>query len=457
VTAERHAPLIYVTVRDVSGIKQRVSEQTHRIEKLEYTDSQNKTDKCTLTVDNHDLSNFDDPLWAHGNFVQVSWGYPGQMAIARELIITKVTGFEDLKVEAKAKSILIDAVKKSRTFKNKTRAEIVQEIAGEYGYLPETLLIEETTKRIAHVTQAGLSDAQFIRKLAHQQGFDFYVDHEGFHFHQARHDQPPCRLYTWYRDQGRGDVLKIDVESDITRKPAKVKKKGRDSETKQTEEAVASNKTDPNRPGTGKTVIVAADDLMTASFETREDKPPVELLYTPYDAGPMSTNDKETEAKKKFRDASRSTVKMKIDVVGDPAMLAKTVIQLEGVGKKLSGLYFVKEIKHTVGQGYTMQLTVSSDGVGEVRTLANNGLPVVGNESHAKRSYEHLKGVDTASLLLRKSVGPDALVPVAIKDAKGNNIGTAWRERKPGEVDPKPPGPPRTVIRDGALVTEEKP
>ncbi len=456
-SGERHAPLIYVTVSDPHGNRQRVTDQTHLVKSLEYSDLQNKVDKCVLTVDNFDLRNFDDPLWVHGNYVQVSWGYPGAMAITREVIITKVTGFEELKVEGKAKSILIDAHKRSRTFRNMRPSEVVKQIAAEYGYLPETLLIEETGKKQAHITQAGLSDAQFIRKLAHQAGFDFYVDFEGFHFHEANHGQDPCRLFTWYTDR-RGDVMKISVESDITRKPAAVKKTGRDPLDKTNQSAGASNKTDPERKGTGRIGIVASADLMSAAFESRDNSPPPELLYTPSDAGLLMSVDPSLEAKKKFRAATRSTVKMTLDAIGDPSMLAKTVVQLEGVGKKLSGLYFVREVKHKVQAGeYTMQIKLASDGVNEVRTLKNNGLPDIGNASTAKRSYAHLKDVNAASILLRRTASPDALVPVPLYDKQGHVVGTTWRERKPGEVDPKPPGPPRTIIdkETGAIRVEE--
>jgi phage protein D len=263
---DRACPVLYVAVVDGAGNKQRIIDQTSRIRSLDYLDSDSKADTCSLTVDNYDLSNFDSPLWAHNNRLQVTWGYAGNLAVARELIITKVTGFTELKVTAKARSVLLDAVKKSRTFRNMTRAEVVRQIATEYGYEGEALVIDDSGAKFPHITQAGISDAQLIRKLAHQQGWEFYVDPAGFHFHEARVGQEPVRTFEWFTDPGRGDLLKVSVETDITRKPTAVKVKARDPIEKKTEEAKASNSTDTNREGLARIQLVPEADLSDGAF-----------------------------------------------------------------------------------------------------------------------------------------------------------------------------------------------
>ena len=58
---------------------------------MEYQDSEKKADQLKLTVDNWDLSNFDNPVWRAGNKVTITWGYPGRMSPVRECVIQKVT------------------------------------------------------------------------------------------------------------------------------------------------------------------------------------------------------------------------------------------------------------------------------------------------------------------------------------------------------------------------------
>lgn len=482
--SERLTPLIYVTITDGKGNRQRVTEQTYRIAKLEYTDSVKQADKCEITVLNDDLSNWDDPVWFHGNFVQVSWGYPGNMALTRELIITKVKGFTELKVEARAKSVLIDAVKKSRTFRNMTRSEIVRQIAREYGYDDSTTLLDDSGAKLAHVTQAGLSDAQFIRKLASQQGYEFYVDQEGLHFHEQKLAQDAGRTFTWFTDQTRGDVLSISVESEKTRKAAAVKSKGIDPVTKEEKTVEADNKKDERE---GLAVVFFHDPLLlggeyvvqdtTRKLTAAEkfilpepsnmtsatnpegkldkslffDRPDYvvpnmmmkgrfgerpEYLYRPEEVHPMMCigDGGKSETSKKFRDAQRGALKITLNAIGDPTLLAKSVVRLEGVGKRLTGNYFVHEVKHSVEPGgYTMSVKLRSDGFNadgkDVAKKAGreSGIPeVAGEKSAAKR-----KDYKPPSGLLHDK---DALEPYTIVDKNGKPVMLGYRPKHASAV-----------------------
>jgi hypothetical protein len=56
---------------------------------------------------------------------------------------------------------------------------------------------------------------------------------------------------------------------------------------------------------------------------------------------------------------------MKASIIGDPSLLAKTVVQLAGIGTRLSIRYYVKTVEHIIGgDGYTCELEMVSDGDG---------------------------------------------------------------------------------------------
>jgi phage protein D len=428
--SERVTPLIYATVRDTSGNSERILEQLYKVKHLQYTDSLAKADKAVLTIDNYDLSNFDDPIWAHRNIVELTWGYPGNMSLVREMVITKVTGFTELKVEARAKSIILDAVKRSRTFQNKSRGDVVRIIAKEYGYTEDQLFIDDTGVKLPFITQARLSDAQLIRRLAHQQGFDFYVDQDGFHWKERKLVQSPLRAFVWFTDQGRGDVLSIDIEKDVTKRPAKVSVVSRDPLDKKTTTSTATDTSDKEREGTASILLIKEADLRQGT-----------LVYVPETAGPSTTGpgNSEREAKAKYRAGQRGAVKMNLTAVGDPTMLAKSLVSVSGVGQRLTGNYHVNEVVHDVGPGkYTIKCKLASDGGGptskRTQSRLENGLPdVTPTASHAKKTAEQAQ-TQASGKNPANSRDPDALIPVPILDAKGNTIGTGWKPKESAGV-----------------------
>ena len=78
----------------------------------------------------------------------------------------------------------------------------------------------------------------------------------------------------------------------------------------------------------------------------------------------QSPQDAEREATAKYRLATQRAVKLSLTIRGAPALLAKSVINVDGLGKRLSGKYYVKTAEHTLSgsQGYTTKLTTITDG-----------------------------------------------------------------------------------------------
>jgi len=85
---QRTDPQFSVTVVPEGSTEERV-DLSERVLSFVFEDSEKKADKLVLTVDNWDLKNFDDPVWKKGNILEVSWGYPGDMAPTREVVIQK--------------------------------------------------------------------------------------------------------------------------------------------------------------------------------------------------------------------------------------------------------------------------------------------------------------------------------------------------------------------------------
>ena len=380
-------PVFYVLVQPAGAKEAARVDASDLITALEYEDSEKKVDKLTLTVDNWDLSNFDNPIWKPGTKLFVRWGYAGRMAPARECIIQKVTGGTTLKVEAQGKALLMNAKSRDALYENTRRSEIVHSLAKEYGYGDDVRFIEETFEEYEHISQARATDAQFIKRLADAEGFEFYIDHTGFHWHARQMGQAPQRVLQWFLPPHVGDIIDFNVENDIFAKPAKVVAKGRDPLGKKTVTGEGSDSAterttlgvpEAKEPGLGD----ALNTLLGAK-ETKPEAPPPDESpgwhekideasgeeTVEFEEQKPTTEKSDSQAKKEagagFKRAAQTTVKLTVNMVGDPFIFAKTVLDIRGISKRLSGLYYVNEVKHTIDSGgYKLGVKCATDSTG---------------------------------------------------------------------------------------------
>lgn len=315
-------------------------------------------DRLQLTVDNKDLANFDDPLFEFGAKLRVAWGNGASASPVREMVIRKVTGGRELTVHAVSrKGSLMDTIKRRRRFENVRRSDVVAQVARENGFdVPD---IEETPEVFPSIAQSNLTDGQLIRKLAHLEGFEFYIDFDGLHFHRRRVDQAPIRSYTYFTDPEGGEIIDFNVENDVTRRPGKVTVKSRDPITKEDIEASASDKDDPDRD-------VLAGQVGVIDGETGKlvvSKPEI-AQETTIPSNAQSQADAEREAKGAYRKTSQRAVKLTLKLRGDPSLVAKTVIDVNGLGRRLSGKYYVREAVHALDAtgGYDLSIKCITDG-----------------------------------------------------------------------------------------------
>jgi phage protein D len=364
----RTQPVLLITVIPAGAPAQRL-DLTDKVLSFSYEDCEAKADKLSLTVANYDLRNFDDPIWAKGNIVEATWGYVEALAPVRRCRIQKVTGFQELKIDALGIELGFNAVVRSRTFENMTRSEIVRQIAREAGYRSEELLhIEDTKVRFPHVHQGKLTDAQFIRRLAHMEGAEWYIDFDGFHFHRRHLTQQATRVLEWRVPTGdtQLEIISINVENDITGKPGAVTVKSHDPVERKGVSKRASNDTETKR-GVLATYI-ELPGLQSDPDIISSTPPAVTPGCVPQEEVLMCAETDEQAAKRlaaaRFRKTQQRAVQMKIEMVGDPNLLAKSVVELRGVGKRLSQRYYVKMVRHTIQDGYKCDLELISDGTG---------------------------------------------------------------------------------------------
>lgn len=342
---------------------------------LAYEDHEAQLDKLTLDVDNFDLTNFDAPVWKAGNKLEVSWGYDGNMSPPRTLRIQKVTGSTQLKVEALDEGCLMNRNHVVKTWERLTRSDVAKAIAEANGYTGERVFIDDTVELQQQVTQARMTDAQLLRDMAKREGFEFYIDFDGFHFHKRKLGQKPLRTFTYYTDPGLGDVLSFNVENDLfTRKAGAMTAKGID-------------------PKTGKPIVVTADNVSAAAAGQTALAPTKKIIagLAVNDGHPTGDFEKDTGStttnrttEKTADSATRKVLGefgknqlcaaiLTLEVRGDPSMIAKIVITVNGIGKTLSGNYYVTNVNHKVGAGFLQTIKCRRDGVSAPNNAAAYG------------------------------------------------------------------------------------
>ena len=411
---DRSAPVFFIQVQPAGVATTQRPPVDIRVISLSFDEEEAKQDVITLTVDNHDLAAFESPMFAIGTKIITSWGYPGAMGKTREGSVTKVSGSLQLKVECKGKSHLANLIAKTRIFTNVRRCDVALQLATEHGQAA-VATIDETPGVVmrpmsgaawggvvySQITQSRMTDAAFLRDLAHREGYDYHEDVNGFHFHARRVGAAPIRTFTYFNDPKQGDVESFSVEGDVGAAPALVVGVGRDLDTKQSHTVVGGTKgaavDAPTRLLNAKTggynakALAAAVEILQGSqaaynVEQLASGPKGEL--TPDQALPFLSMIAEAKAdgrgggihvfastgKTKAEDqaaanagASRSqqkAVKVTLHCVGDALVEAKQVVTLKGFGRMLDGNYHVTSAKHVVGPGYKMTLKLAREGHG---------------------------------------------------------------------------------------------
>jgi uncharacterized protein len=356
--ADLEAPIMFLKVYPPGQSPVRV-DASDRLLELQYDDNEAAADKLSLTLDNFDLSLFDDPLWKKGNLVSVSWGYAGQMSDAHECVIQKLSGGVRYKVECLAQSILMNKVVKSRLFEGMKRSDVAKKIAQENGFADTEIDVDDTRVVLPSITQAKMTDAQFLMSMARVEKLQFYVDGRGFHFVQRKMDGAPSFELEYYTDPGRGDVIDFEMENDATSSPGSVTAKGRDPIEKTDIDETAN---DGNTPRTTVADVVELLDPQTKTFSTENTAASVIGQTTATTAAAAKR-----EAQGAFIAVQQTTVILKVKLRGLPRLQAKTIVLLKGIGKRLSGRYYVRSAKHHVtSDGYTMDAEMRSDGTGSL-------------------------------------------------------------------------------------------
>lgn len=332
-----------------------------RLMSLRVWDRDRGKDRLELQFRNDDYALIDSPVFAKGQKLLVTWGWPGEMVVPRRFIVQSVKGGDIVTVAAHCRLALMDKTKRSRFKESCTHSEFVREVVAEYGYSGQYQWVEDTKAR-CDVTQANKTDARMLHHLAKRNGFVFYEDASGVHWHAKNLKQEPIRWFIYRHDDGRGDIIsapKYDIN--MSKGIAKVKVTYRDPATKEYGE-VWAGPDDTEMDSLGEeTEMGNPDDPDQGRRAERMAR--VDTRY----GGVMTAEEAEAEAKARYYETAAQRYKMETEIIGDSTVGAKQVVGFAGIAETLDGLYYIKEAEHTVAGGkWTIALKCEKDALNKV-------------------------------------------------------------------------------------------
>lgn len=372
-----------------------------RLIKLEYSDHERKKDQLKLTLRNDDFALLENSLFVKGQKFAATWGWPGQMKVPKRVIVTKVKGGNPMNVIMLDTTQLFDRERVSNNWDNATDSEVIREIAQSHGYRGQYLHIEETGSR-RDVSQRYTTDARFCARLARKNGFEFYVDASGFHWHKRQTAGESIRTYIYKKDPGRGDIIgepKFDVN--LSKGVSKVVVIARDPRTKKTWVKVGG-------PDDTEIESIGREDEMGNPDDPTQGKRAGRLARTDVRyAGMLTEQEAQEEADARYRETVKGKYKMSFSAIGDGRVGAKSLIGMFGIADSWDGMFYVKECIDTIqGGAFTQLFKTEKDALGKVWASKRRK---TGAKEKANPKQEEVVVMDFTALktVTRVSTGPN--------------------------------------------------
>jgi len=237
----------------------RLSDFEHKfIEEVVYEDHATGSDICSVTISDPMFKFISDPVFAAKTKFKLIGGY---MLKHREMMDGYITAVDyvfpedntpQLIIHAMDKSHEMDRVLKKRSWSNKTRYQVAQAIAKEYGLGFSGKANKHANKKEETISQSNQSDMELLISMADDCEMIVYVKGSTLHFRERDYGATPQQTLN-YR---KADFSLIEFSPRLVQKdiPEEIDEQNIDNKGKQ-EKGKATSSTPRTTPGkSGKTL-----------------------------------------------------------------------------------------------------------------------------------------------------------------------------------------------------------
>ncbi len=358
---------------------------TQEIEAFSFTDNEEEMDELELCVSNRNLQFVDDPLFQEGNEIAARFGYVGNLSPRKKAVIKDIDydfphrGAPTIRIKAFDKGFKLAGKQNQKVWQKPAPgiaySDIAEEIASANGLRP---VVTPTRDRHLRVAQSNISDAQFLQELAPKArakdgdgvtGYVFFVQDDELHFHPRNLESAPAVTLEYFTD--RKGLLRSFNPSTQSQgaKGAGVATKavGVDPRRKECVEHTADNDTTPERCSLGRKTYLVDGNTGEGRYKEQESGEIVPSFERSeaFDQEPRQEPAQDT-AEGKFKEAEMRQVEATAKTIGIPSLRAKQNIEVTGVGRKFSGVYYCHSVQHKIdGHGYSCELKLKKNALGK--------------------------------------------------------------------------------------------
>lgn len=287
----------------------------------------------------------DEDLVAEGAEVEVQVGFVDQM---RSMMKGEVTALEPEFAAGAAPTLKIHGYdllhrfrrgRNTRSFANMKDSQIAEQIAGELGLRAQA---DDTQITHEYVLQSNQTDVDFLLERARRIGYEVTVRDKTLNFRKASNNKDKLvsldfglTLTSFYpRLNTLGQVSEVVVQ-------------GWNHKTKEAISGKAQPGDEVSKMGGSKLGASISKEAFFKATAVVVDKP----VFTEGEAAQI--------AKGKFNEMAADFITGEGTAIGNTDVRAGEVVELKGLGKRFSGLYYVTSSTHEVGpRGYRTRFTV---------------------------------------------------------------------------------------------------
>ena len=274
----------------------------------------------------------DDDQFKEGNAVEIDMGYRDNM---ETLFKGEITGLEPefpkdespkLTVTGYDRRHRLMGKRNTRTFLNMKDSEIANQIAGDWSLTPK---INDTRVMLDYVLQNNQSDFEFLQERARRIGYEMVVTDKELHFRPRKNDG--------------SSVLKLNRDVELLDFNARLTTMGQLEEVsvqgwnpKEKKETTARSRIGDERQMGGSASGPAAIRRAFSGTGGTAVNTPV-----------LSQAEADQLAQGWFGEMALAYVEGHGTCIGDPELRAGTLVEIEGLGKRFSGSYYVTSTEHS--------------------------------------------------------------------------------------------------------------
>ncbi len=282
----------------------------------------------------------DDKLFAEGGEVEVRMGYVGKL---ETLIAGEITGLEPefdadrvpmLTVRGYDRGHRLLRGRKTRTFLDQSDSEIAAQVVREAGLSAK---VKNTGVKRPYVAQHNQTDMEFLREIAGRNGYEVVVEAKDLHFRPHRNgERPTLKLAR------TADLLRFSPRLSTVALAGGVEVRGWDPKSKKAVVAKAKPGDELARMDGDATGPKVADQRFGPAVAASVERPV------------SAQAEAEAVARGRFREMGLSFVTGDGLCIGRTDLRAGRVADVDGLGKRFSGSYYVTSTVHSYapGRGY---------------------------------------------------------------------------------------------------------